>query len=149
MSATALIVNRVQPRFATDEQLAALTSALEELPTGDGARAPLRDLIDNLTGYTLGYWGARLLGSLAPGARMTEADCRTVAIEVGMQNGGMATGIAMEVLRSPVAALPPGVFGTTMNITGSLLANYWKRRPPVLSGEPCQEKAEVHCKPHG
>jgi BASS family bile acid:Na+ symporter len=48
---------------------------------------------------------------------------------VGMQNGGMATGLAIEVLKSKVAALPPGIFGTTMNITASLLANYWKRRP--------------------
>ncbi len=126
-----------------------ITAQTRDVLLSVGPVLVLASLLHNLTGYTLGYWGARLLGSLAPGARMTEADCRTVAIEVGMQNGGMATGIAMEVLRSPVAALPPGVFGTTMNITGSLLANYWKRRPPVLSGEPCQEKAEVHCKPHG
>jgi hypothetical protein len=37
--------------------------------------------------------------------RLKETDRRTVAIEVGMQNGGMATGLAFEVLRSPQAAM--------------------------------------------
>lgn len=60
---------------------------------------------------------------------MDESSCRTVAFEVGMQNGGMATGIAIDVLKSHVAALPPNVFGTWMNISGSMLANWWKRKP--------------------
>jgi len=104
-------------------------------------------LLHNLTGYTLGYWGARLLGRVVgavgcrmgiyatSATRMSEADCRTVAIEVGMQNGGMATGIAIDVLKSKVAALPPGIFGTTMNITASVLAQYWKRRPTPAANE--------------
>src|SRR5690606_10190468 len=44
-------------------------------------------LIHNISGYFLGYWSARLF-------KMTEQDCRTVAIEVGMQNAGLASGIA-------------------------------------------------------
>lgn len=54
MSATALIVNRVQPRFASDEQLAGL--ARYGSPAGrrdGGAVGDLADLVDNLTGYTL------------------------------------------------------------------------------------------------
>src|SRR5690606_12594322 len=47
-------------------------------------------LIHNLTGYTLGYWTGRL-------CRMEERDCRTIAIEVGMQNGGLASGLAKEM----------------------------------------------------
>jgi len=54
MSATALVVNRVQPRFATDRQLAALA---DDPATADRARggpaAALADLVDNLAGYTL------------------------------------------------------------------------------------------------
>src|SRR5690606_13590054 len=38
----------------------------------------------NVCGYTLGYWVARLFN-------LTERDCRTIAIEVGMQNGGLAS----------------------------------------------------------
>jgi len=46
MSVTALVVNRVQPRFATDAQL-------ESLPAVTGGRTEVLDqLIDNLRGYT-------------------------------------------------------------------------------------------------
>ena len=54
MSATALIVNRVQPRFASDDQLAALAPYAS--PAGHragGAAGDLADLVDNLAGYTL------------------------------------------------------------------------------------------------
>ncbi len=108
----------------------------------------LAAVIHNLSGYGLGYWGARGFGSLLgrlgymAGLRETgaplidEADCRTVAFEVGMQNGGMATGLAMDVLKSHVAALPPNLFGTWMNISGSVLANWWKRKQVKSSQKP-------------
>lgn len=100
----------------------------------------LAAVIHNSTGYFLGYWGARgagiIFGQLGYkfGMRKShlpiidEASCRTVAFEVGMQNGGMATGLAMDVLKSHVAALPPNLFGTWMNVSGSVLANWWKRK---------------------
>ncbi len=53
MSATALVVNRVQPRFASDEQLAALAPLSSPGVHRDGAAAALADLVDNLAGYTL------------------------------------------------------------------------------------------------
>ncbi len=80
-------------------------------------------LIHNLFGYTLGYWTGRLF-------RMPEKDCRTIAIEVGMQNGGLASGIAKEMGKIATIGLAPAVFGPLMNITGSILASYWHRRPP-------------------
>jgi bile acid:Na+ symporter, BASS family len=79
-------------------------------------------LLLNSFGYALGYWAARA-------ARMNETDSRTVAIEVGMQNAGMATGIAMNVLNSASAALASVVYGPLMNVTGALLAGYWKGKP--------------------
>ncbi|MFI4875436.1 MAG: bile acid:sodium symporter family protein, partial [Blastopirellula sp. JB062] len=106
-------------------------------------------VIHNAVGLTLGYWGAQAIGGAvgrigyrlgwlaSPESRLTQRDCRTVAFEVGMQNGGMATGLAIEVLKSHLAALPPNVFGTWMNISGSLLANYWSR-----SGRPTGERPE-------
>jgi BASS family bile acid:Na+ symporter len=81
-------------------------------------------LLHNLVGYLLGYWGARLGG-------LPESDCRTVAFEVGMQNGGMGAALAIDVLRSANAALGPAIFGTWMNITGSTLASWWRDRLPV------------------
>jgi len=82
----------------------------------------LAAVLHNGTGYLLGYWGARL-------ARLDESACRAVAMEVGMQNGGMASGLAIDVLKSTSAALAPAIFGPWMNISGSLLAGWWRRRP--------------------
>ena len=79
-------------------------------------------LTHNIMGYTLGYWSARLL-------KMNETDCRTIAIEVGMQNAGLAKGIAQEMGRLATLGLAPLIFGPLMNITGSILAMYWHRHP--------------------
>ncbi|PSL30735.1 bile acid:sodium symporter family protein [Chitinophaga ginsengisoli] len=83
----------------------------------------LSSLIHNLSGYTLGYWLCRLI-------RMNEQDCRTIAIEVGMQNGGLATAIAKNMGKIATIGLAPAVFGPLMNVTGSLLASWWHRHPP-------------------
>jgi BASS family bile acid:Na+ symporter len=80
-------------------------------------------LIHNLFGYTFGYWYARLL-------KMPERDARTIAIEVGMQNGGLASGIANSVGKIATMGLAPAVFGPLMNITGSILASYWHKKIP-------------------
>lgn len=80
-------------------------------------------LIHNLFGYSLGFWGARLF-------RMSERDSRTIAIEVGMQNGGLASGIAHSLGKIATMGLAPAVFGPLMNITGSILASYWHKRVP-------------------
>ncbi len=80
-------------------------------------------LVHNLAGYTIGYWIGRLF-------KMNERDSRTIAIEVGMQNGGLASGIAKEMGKIAPVGLAAAVFGPLMNITGSILASYWHRRPP-------------------
>lgn len=80
-------------------------------------------LIHNILGYVFGYGGAKLLG-------MDEASSRTIAFEVGMQNSGLASGIALEMGRVATMGLAPAVFGPGMNITGSMLANWWRQRLP-------------------
>jgi BASS family bile acid:Na+ symporter len=80
-------------------------------------------LIHNLSGYTLGYWTGRLF-------KMNERDCRTMAIEVGMQNGGLASGLAKGMGKIATVGLAPAIFGPLMNVTGSILASWWHRRPP-------------------
>ena len=79
-------------------------------------------MIHNAVGYLLGYWLARV-------ARLGQTAARTVSIEVGMQNGGMASALAMNVLHSPDAALAPAIFGPWMNISASILATWWRRKP--------------------
>jgi BASS family bile acid:Na+ symporter len=85
-------------------------------------------IVHNLAGYLLGYYGARL-------AKLDESSCRTVAIEVGLQNGGMATALAINVVKDPLTALAPAIFGPWMNISGSMLASWWGARPPKDKGD--------------
>ena len=80
-------------------------------------------LIQNMFGYTLGYFVAKLL-------RLKEKDCRTIALEVGMQNGGLASGLAMQMGKIATVGLAPAVFGPMMNITGSSLATWWRSKSP-------------------
>ncbi|MFY0606802.1 MAG: bile acid:sodium symporter family protein [Cyclobacteriaceae bacterium] len=80
-------------------------------------------LIHNSMGYLLGYWGSRIVG-------MDKKSSRTIAFEVGMQNSGLASGIALEMGRVATMGLAPAVFGPLMNITGSSLAT-WLRGKPV------------------
>lgn len=86
-------------------------------------------VIHNLVGYLLGYFGARA-------AKLDETSCRTVAIEVGLQNGGMATALAIGTLKDPLAALGPAIFGPWMNVSGSILASWWAARPPATETVP-------------
>ena len=74
-----------------------------------------------LTGYAVGYGAARGLG-------LGRIDSRTVSIEVGMQNGGMATGLAFDVLKSGLAALPSAVEGPWAAVSGAGLCLPLARR---------------------
>jgi len=107
--------------------IAIITARSAEMLMSVGLRLIAAAATLNLLGYTLGYW-------LARAARLNEIDSRTVAIEVGMQNGGMASGLAMNVLKSPPAALAPAIFGPWMNVSGSVLATWWHRRPVRARG---------------
>lgn len=75
--------------------------------------------VHNVAGYLFGYGAAKFTG-------MNEQDSRTIAFEVGMQNSGLASGIALEMGRVASMGLAPAVFGPLMNITGSSLAAWWR-----------------------
>lgn len=74
--------------------------------------------LHNLIGLSGGYWLARWRG-------LTEAECRTIAIEVGMQNSGLGAALALKFF-GPMSALPAAVFSVWHNLTGALLAGYWR-----------------------
>ena len=86
-------------------------------------------MLHNSLGYVFGYTGAMLAG-------LDESARRTIAIEVGLQNGGMASGLAVNVLKSSDAALASALFGPWMNISGSLLASWWRSRPTAATPDP-------------
>ncbi len=91
-------------------------------------------LIHNLAGYFLGYWSARLL-------RMTEKDCRTIAIEVGLQNAGLGSSLALAMGKLSTVGLAPAIFAPVMNVTGSSLALWWRARPLNDDGETEQSRS--------
>lgn len=86
-----------------------------------GALLILCTLIHNLGGYILGYNLARLF-------KLSPADCRTVAIEVGLQNSGLASGLANQMGKLATVGVAPAVFGPVMNVTGSMLASWWGKK---------------------
>ena len=88
-----------------------------------GALLVLATLIHNVAGYFLGYWSGRLL-------KFPEQDCRTISLEVGMQNAGLASGLALKMGMLATVGLAPAVFGPMMNTTGSSLASWWHNRDP-------------------
>ena len=76
-------------------------------------------VLHNAAGLTLGYWGSRL-------RKLPLRRCRTVALEVGMQNSGLAVALAVAHF-GPVAAVPGAIFSIWHNVTGPLLASVWRR----------------------
>lgn len=77
--------------------------------------------LHNVLGYNVGYGIARLSG-------MEEQSARTIAIEVGMQNAGLASGLSNIMGKITTLGLAPAVFGPMQNITGSILATFWSRK---------------------
>ena len=105
----------------------ALTAPSRSTFASAGVLIIVAAIVHNTIGYASGYWLTRLVGRFA---HLGETEARTVALEVGMQNGGMAGALAVGVLGSAVAALPANVFSIWMDFSGSILANFWSRHPP-------------------
>jgi BASS family bile acid:Na+ symporter len=73
-------------------------------------------MLHNLLGYTLGFGLARLLG-------FSWKKAIALSVEVGMQNSGLATGLAKSHFAAmPMATVPGAVFSAWHNISGALLA---------------------------
>lgn len=87
-------------------------------------------VLHNCLGLLLGFFVAKLLKFDYPSQK-------TISIEVGMQNSGLASTLAMAYF-SPLAAIPSVIFSVWHNISGPLLATYWSRKgnesKPPISG---------------
>ncbi len=84
-----------------------------------GVTVALAVVLHNSVGLAGGYWITRLLG-------WEERICRTIAIEVGMQNSGLGVALAVKYF-SALAAVPGALFSIWHNLSGSMLASYWSR----------------------
>jgi len=78
----------------------------------------------NALGLVAGYYSAKWLG-------LDEKIRRTIAIEVGMHNSGLAVVLAKDYF-TVLAALPGAVFSVWHNISGSLVAGYWARKSAAM-----------------
>ncbi len=85
-----------------------------------GATVVIAVILHNAAGLAAGYLAARAIGQDARTAR-------TLAIEVGMQNSGLAVALAAKFF-TPAAALPGAIFSVWHNLSGAMLAALWSRR---------------------
>ncbi|MCX8746258.1 MULTISPECIES: bile acid:sodium symporter family protein [Snodgrassella] len=84
-------------------------------------------ILHNGLGLIGGYWGGRLFG-------FDKSICRTLALEVGMQNSGLAAVLGTNFF-GPMAAIPGAIFSLWHNISGSFLAGYWSTKPTGTSND--------------
>lgn len=82
----------------------------------------------NILGLAAGWFAACRL-RFAPPRR------RALAIEIGTQNSGLSTALALAHF-TPAAAIAGALFSVWQNISGALLSNFWATRPVTSdSGE--------------
>ena len=81
-------------------------------------------------GFLLGYFLSKLF-------RSTERDARTIAIEVGMQNSGLGSGLAKtpafqaqfaSAAQANLAPVPAAISAVWHVLIGSILASYWRHK---------------------
>ncbi len=84
-------------------------------------------VLHNSLGLAAGFWLPRWLGQ-------DDTTCRTLAIEVGMQNSGLGVALAMKHF-SAIAALPGAVFSIWHNLSGATLAAYWGKKVNKVNSE--------------
>ena len=91
----------------------------------------------HLTGFALGFFLPRLL-------KFSEDDCRTISIEVGMQNSGLGASLASSpsfaaqfsnVAQAALAPVPSAISSVYHVVIGSLLAGIWGRNKGKDEGE--------------
>lgn len=84
-----------------------------------GALVVLVVMLHNVMGLALGYAVAKLL-------RMSGAKSKAVSVEVGMQNSGLASSLALtSFAQYPLAAVPGAVFSVWHNISGAIVARVY------------------------
>ncbi len=79
-------------------------------------------VLHNSLGLALGYGAARLF-------TRDKGDCRALAVEVGMQNSGLAVALATQYLPA-AAALPGALFSLWHNLSGAAFASFCTRAEP-------------------
>ncbi|BDU39339.1 bile acid:sodium symporter family protein [Vibrio nigripulchritudo] len=90
-------------------------------------------VLHNSIGLIAGYGLCRVFG-------FDKTICKTIAIEVGLQNSGLATALALKFF-TPLSALPAGIFSIWHNLSGSVLAYFWSKEED--KDKPFQEQKSL------
>ncbi len=75
-------------------------------------------IVLNILGYAAGWFSGGLI-------RLDEARRKALTLEIGMQNAGVGTILALQFFKDPATAIPPAVYTFGCMFTGTLLASYW------------------------
>jgi len=101
-----------------------VAASADQIATNFGSLA-LAAILLHVAGFTVGYAVTKVL-------RYPDSIARTVSIEVGMQNGGLAAALARQHFAAmPLAAAAAVFSGVIQNIIGAIVAAWWKRKPPT------------------
>jgi len=132
-------VDRVMPTMAIVGILyvtAMTTAAGRDNLLKVGVLLFVASILHNTAGYVFGYYLSRAAG-------LDKNSARSVAFEVGLQNGGMASGLANAMGKLGTVGLASAIFIPWMNVSGSVLANYWNKRPPEVEQETAEKTEEL------
>jgi BASS family bile acid:Na+ symporter len=89
----------------------------------------------HVLGFCLGYGISRVL-------KYPKIVARTVSIEVGMQNGGMAAMLAKKHFTlEPLAAVPAVFSAVIQNVLGGIIASWWRRHPVTQDVETSSKRS--------
>ena len=101
--------------------VAAVVSHNSERILATGAIVFVAVILHNLLGYLIGF-------GLGLALKMPLTRKKALAIEIGMQNSGLATSLAGSAFPGLAMATVPGaIFSVWHNISGALLANFFRR----------------------
>ncbi|MGV2986700.1 bile acid:sodium symporter family protein [Vibrio sp. E150_011] len=122
------VVSKVEPLLPLISMIAiVLIVAIVVALTGSklaavGPIVMLAVILHNGFGLTAGYFISKAMG-------FEEKVCRTIAFEVGLQNSGLATALALKFF-TPASAVAGSLFSVWHNISGSIVAGYFSKRAP-------------------
>lgn len=93
-------------------------------------------VLHNVLGLTTGYWAARGVG-------MNHFKAKALSFEIGMENGGLAMALALAHL-APLAFIPAAIFNLVHNLTGPILASYWREQEEKKELAAAKGKKAIH-----
>ena len=100
----------------------------EKLFTAETAMILPVVILHNLGGYALGWGFSKAMFRVYPQG-FQYAQQKAITFEVGMQDSALGATLALQAFAAhPVVAIPSTFFSVLHNISGSVLASWWRRR---------------------